>query len=139
VRFNPLTAGLGDADPNAVFQDQPFAFAPELTVTAAATYVQPIGDNLQALFYLDTRWNDGYRTQTLSRAPNGATDNDAFAIFNGRVGIGSQDERWSVEFWGRNLTDEYYFVGAFSPPLQNDYVVYPNEPATYGVTIRARY
>jgi iron complex outermembrane recepter protein len=139
VRFNPLTAGLGDADPNAVFQDQPFAFAPELTVTAAATYVQPIGDNLQALFYLDTRWNDGYRTQTLSRAPNGATDNDAFAIFNGRVGIGSQDERWSVELWGRNLTDEYYFVGAFSPPLQNDYVVYPNEPATYGVTIRARY
>ncbi|WP_167755719.1 TonB-dependent receptor [Vitreimonas flagellata] len=139
VRFNPLTAALGDADPNAVFSGQPFAFAPELTVTAAATYVQPIGDNLQALFYIDTRWNDGYRTQTLSREPNGATDNGEFAIFNGRVGIGSQDERWSVELWGRNLFDESYFVGAFSPPLQNDYVVYPNEPATYGLTIRARY
>ena len=153
VRFNPLTACTDGTqavsclvdptpnpdDPNAVFSGQPFAFAPEITVTAAATYVQPIGDNLQALFYLDTRWNDGYRTQTLGREPNGATDNDAFAIFNGRVGIGSQDERWSVEFWGRNLFDESFIVGAFQPPLQTSYVIYPNEPATYGLTIRARY
>lgn len=153
VRFNPLTACTDGTDavacsvdptpnpndPNAVFSGQPFAFAPELTATAAITYIQPIGANLQALFYLDTRWNDGYRTQTLGREPNGATDNDAFAIFNGRVGIGAQDESWSLEFWGRNLFDEYYFVGAFQPPLQDSYVIYPNEPATYGVTLRARY
>jgi len=139
VRFNPLTAGLGDADPNAVFVGQPLAFAPELTVTGAIAYEMPLMGDIRALFYLDGRWTGEHRTQTLARDPLGRTDNDAFAIFNGRVGIGPDNERWSVEFWGRNLTDEYYFVGAFQPPLQNSYVVYPNEPQTYGVTLRARY
>ncbi|MEZ5996348.1 MAG: TonB-dependent receptor [Hyphomonadaceae bacterium] len=139
VRFNPLTVGLGSADPNAVFQGQPVAFAPEWTVTGAVAYQMPLGGDMHALFYLDGRWNSEFRTQTLARDPLGRTDNDAFAIFNGRIGFGPDDERWSVEFWGRNLFDEYYFVDAFQPPLQNSFVVYPNEPRTYGVTIRASY
>jgi outer membrane receptor protein involved in Fe transport len=146
VDFN--APGVADPfDRNKVFSGTPFAFAPEWTVTGGITYVQPLMANLRALFYLDGRWNDGYRTQTLSREPNGATDNDAYAIFNGRIGIGPDDQRWSIEFWGRNLTDETYYVGAFVPPLQDsssnptfaNYVVYPNEPQTYGVTLRARY
>jgi iron complex outermembrane receptor protein len=73
-------------------------------------------------------------------ARNPVTDNDSYAIFNGRVAFGPQDKRWAVEFWGRNLTDETYYVGAFQPPLQDGtFVVYPNEPQTYGVTLRARY
>ena len=155
VRFNPNTACVlgGTAvncsvagstpnpnDLNAVFSGQPFTFAPEWTVTGGIAYEQPLGGNLRALFYLDARWNDGYRTQTLSRDPLGRTDNDAFAIFNGRIGIYPEDERWSVEFWGRNLTDEFYYVGAFMPPLQDDtFVVFPNEPQTYGLTLKARY
>jgi outer membrane receptor protein involved in Fe transport len=139
VRFNPLTAALGPNDPNAVFADQPLAFAPEWTVTGGVFYEQPIGADLRAIFYLDARWQDEYRTQTLNRDPLGRTDNQAFAIVNGRIGVGPDNERWSVEVWGRNLTDETYFVGAFVPPLQNSFVVFPNEPATYGVTLRARY
>jgi len=138
VRFNPLTAALGDADPNAVFAGTPLSLVPELTVTGGIGYEVPLGSNLSALFYVDARWNSEYRTQTLARNP--VTDNEAFAIFNGRIGIGPEDDRWSVEFWGRNLTDETYYVGAFSPPLQDGtYVVYPNEPATYGITLRASY
>jgi iron complex outermembrane recepter protein len=134
VVFNPL-----DPIPNTVSSGDPFSFAPEWTVTGGVAYETPISGNLRALFYLDGRWNDGYRTQTLNREPNGATDNGSYAIFNGRIGIGPEDQRWSVEFWGRNLTDETYYVGAFVPPLQNSFVVYPNEPQTYGVTVRARY
>ncbi len=124
---------------NTVTQGDPLAFAPEWVATGAFAYEMPLGNDLRALFYIDGRWNSGYRTQTLNRDPLGRTDNDAFAIFNGRVGIGPQNERWSIEFWGRNLFDESYFVGSFAPPLQNSLVVYPNEPQTYGVTISARY
>jgi outer membrane receptor protein involved in Fe transport len=134
VVFNPL-----DPVPNTVSSGQPFAFAPEWVTTGSITYEMPLGGDMRALFYLDGRWNSEYRTQTLARDPLGRTDNGSFAIFNGRIGIGPQNERWSVELWGRNLTDEFYYVGAFQPPLQNSYVIYPNEPATYGVTIRARY
>ena len=130
---------MGASDPNAVFAGDPLALSPEWTATAAIAYEMPLGGDMRALFYLDGRWNSEYRTQTLGRDPLGRTDNEAYATFNGRVGIGPQDERWSVEFWGRNLTDEFYYVGAFQATLQNTYVIYPSEPQTYGVTLRARY
>ncbi|MEZ5958747.1 MAG: TonB-dependent receptor [Hyphomonadaceae bacterium] len=139
VRFSPLTAGLGANDPNAVFAGDALALSPEWTATAAIAYTMPLGADLRALFYLDSRWNSEDRTQTLGRDPLGRTDNEAFAVFNGRIGIGPDDERWSVEFWGRNLTDEFYYVGAFQATLQNTIVIYPSEPQTYGVTLRARY
>jgi outer membrane receptor protein involved in Fe transport len=134
VVFNTL-----DPVPNTVQSGTPLSFAPEWVATGAVSYEVPLGGDLGALFYLDGRWNSEYRTQTLARHPSGITDNQAFAVFNGRIAVGPQDERWSVEFWGQNLTDEYYFVGAFAPPLQNSLVVFPNEGRTYGVTLRARY
>jgi iron complex outermembrane recepter protein len=135
VVFNTL-----DPTPNTVVAGTPFAFAPELVTTGAIQYEMPLGGDLRALFYLDGRYNDGYRTQTLNRDPLGRTDNEGFAIFNGRIGIGPTSEHWSLELWGRNLTDEFYYVGAFVPPLQSGtFVIYPNEPLTYGVTLRARY
>jgi iron complex outermembrane receptor protein len=132
VVFNTL-----DPVPNTITSGDPLSFAPEWVATGAIAYQMPLGGNLAALFYLDGRWNSGYRTQTLNRSA--ATDNDAFAIFNGRVGIGPQDERWSLEFFGQNLTDEFYYVGGFAPPLQNSRVIFPNEPQTYGVSLRLQY
>ncbi|MGD9981297.1 MAG: TonB-dependent receptor [Hyphomonadaceae bacterium] len=146
VSFNALTLAAScptptpcSADPNSVVSGDPLSFAPEWTVTGAISYTIPIGETLQTMFYLDGRWVSEYRTQTLGRDPAGRTDNEAFALFNGRISLGPQDERWSLELWGQNLTDELYYVGAFSPPLQNSYVVYPNVPATYGVTMRLQY
>jgi outer membrane receptor protein involved in Fe transport len=139
VRFSPLTAPLGAADPNAVFSGEELSFAPKWVVTGGINYELPLGSNFHAMFYLDGRWNDGYRTQTLSRDPLGRTDNSAFAIFNARVGVGPSDDHWSVELWARNLTDEFYYVGAFSPPLQNSYVIFPSEPRTVGIELRGRW
>jgi outer membrane receptor protein involved in Fe transport len=134
VVFNPI-----QPTGNTVTAGDPLAFAPEWVATGSITYEMPLGGDIRALFYLDGRWNSDYRTQTLARDPLGRTDNVAFAIFNGRIGIGPENERWSVEFWGQNLTDELYYIGAFVPPTQNGFAVYPNEPQTYGVTLRARY
>jgi outer membrane receptor protein involved in Fe transport len=132
VVFNPF-----DPVPNTVNSGDPLSFAPEWVVTGAIAYRVPLGANFGALFYVDGRWNSEYRTQTLSR--QAITDNESFAIFNGRIGIGPTNERWSVEFFGQNLTDEFYFVGAFAPPLQDSRVVFPNEPRTYGVQVRLQY
>jgi len=50
----------------------------------------------------------------------------------------------------RNLTDEYYSIGAFAVPEQSLYLgatdsvegvfaAYPNEPRTVGLTLRTRW
>jgi len=132
VVFNTL-----DPVPNTVNAGTTLSFAPEWVATGAIAYRVPVSDNLGVLFYVDGRWNSEYTTQTLSR--EASTDNDSFAVFNGRIGIGPQDERWSVELFGQNLTDEFYFVGGFAPPLQNSRVIFPNEPRTYGVSLRLQY
>ncbi len=132
VVFNTLTP-VG----NTITAGDPLAQSPEWVASGAMTYEMPLGDNLRALFYLDGRWNSEYRTHTLNRNP--ITDNKAFAIINGRVGIGNPNGRWAIELWGRNLADEFFHVGGFIATLQNTAVVYPSEPATYGITLRARY
>ncbi|MBL8551462.1 MAG: TonB-dependent receptor [Hyphomonadaceae bacterium] len=135
VVFNPLSPAA-----NTIFAGDPLTFAPEWTVTSAATFEVPVSESLKALFYVDGRYNSEYRTQTLNREPSGATDQDGFALFNMRAGIGNIDDHWAIEVWGRNITDEFYYVGAFQPPLQDGtYVVYPSEPRTWGVTLRARF
>jgi outer membrane receptor protein involved in Fe transport len=134
VVFNTL-----DPAPNTVTAGDPLSFAPEWVVTGGISYEVPLPGSMRALFYLDGRWNSEYRTQTLNRNPSGITDNESFAIFNGRIGIGPESERWSIDIWGQNLTDEFYFIGSFAPPLQNSTVIYPSAPRTWGVTVRARY
>ena len=132
VVFNPFDPG-----PNTVSAGDPLAQSAKWVVTGGVSYEVPITSEYRALFYLDGRWNDGYRVQTLARNP--ASDNQAYTVFNGRISFGPQSEHWSIDLWGQNLTDELWNIGAFQPPLQNTTVIYPSAPRTYGVTIRARY
>jgi iron complex outermembrane receptor protein len=127
--------------------------APEWTVTGSANYRIPIGSHYVNLFGT-ARYVSDYTVQTLSRNP--ITDNDAFAIFDARISFGPEDERWSIEAFAKNLTDEYFNVGGFGAPERtlpsslfggdnqaaqeaSNYLVYPNAPRTVGLMIRARY
>jgi outer membrane receptor protein involved in Fe transport len=73
-------------------------------------------------------------------------------VFNGRIAFGTRDERWSLELWGQNLTDEDYYQVVFDAPLQNVTSATPGAlpttdalnaflgaPRTYGVTLRAKF
>ena len=85
---------------------------------------------------------------------------DAFTVVNGRISLGSDDERWAVDVWAQNLTDEEYVQVAYNSPLQGTAfhsTVQPNgtyynqaldtqgisaflgAPRTYGVTLRVKY
>jgi outer membrane receptor protein involved in Fe transport len=43
---------------------------------------------------------------------------EGFGTVNGRISIGSEDERWTLEAWAQNLTDEEYIQVGFNGPLQ---------------------
>ncbi|MES1200561.1 MAG: TonB-dependent receptor [Pseudomonadota bacterium] len=124
-----------------VSKGQQFAQAPKWSATTSFTYTQPLGDGLQALFYLDGRYNSEYPTQTIPPIiPE--SHQSAYTILNARVGIGAENGRWSLEGWVHNLTDKFYQIGAFGVPEQSGlgvYATYPNEPRTFGITLRARY
>jgi outer membrane receptor protein involved in Fe transport len=89
---------------------------------------------------------------------------DAFTTVNGRISIGSEDERWTLDLWAQNLTDEKYVQVAYNAPLQGSafqstvqaggsnpgtfynqaldtqtYDAYLGQPRTYGATLRFKY
>ncbi len=132
VHINPLVAS------DTILAGTQLAGAAKWTGTGSVTYTLPLGNDLQALFYADGRYTSPYPVQTLSRNP--LSDNDAYTIYNARIGIGRQDDRWSFEVWAHNITNQYYNIGAFGVPEQTGTLdVYPSEPRTWGATLRLRY
>ncbi|MET0181936.1 MAG: TonB-dependent receptor [Caulobacterales bacterium] len=143
--YNATTQLGGDTLREGTRMDQ----IPEWTVTGNIGYSQPIGAGLAINAYLDGRWMSDYPVMSIGRNP--ITDNESFAIFNARLGIGAESGRWAFDIFVRNLTDEFYFVDAFGAPERtlpssvdptgagSNYNAYPNEPRTIGATLRARF
>ena len=91
---------------------------------------------MRSFAYLDARWQS--KSNVSFSASVGPThEQEAYATFNGRVGLGSQSESWTLEVWGRNLTDENAWAMTGAGTLQPGTVQgYGIEPRTYGATLR---
>jgi iron complex outermembrane receptor protein len=126
----PLTLAqrLGDAR---------LAYAPLWSSTFAGAYETPIGGGLMFRASLSGKYTSQYNTgSNLDRRKI----QDSLTIWNGRVGVGSEDDRWTVEAWAQNLTDEDYVQVVVDQPLQSGtYAAFLGAPLTAGVTLRAKF
>jgi len=111
--------------------------APEWSVTAAITWDIPLTDTFGARLYLDARYDTEYRTQALGRNP--ISDQPDTLTMNARLSLANINDYWSVELWGRNLTDEFIAGGFNAPPQSGTVGAFVNEPRTYGITVRLRH
>jgi len=132
--------------------------AAKYVATAGISWTPPIGSSgMSALVYLDTRLQSDTNTGSNLDIEK---EQDAFAVFNGRIGLFGRDRRWGIELWGQNLFNkQYYQIGA-DMPLQGSgsfravaapaasghpgtanklFVGFPGEPRTYGVTLRGQF
>ncbi|MHA6288202.1 TonB-dependent receptor [Maricaulis sp. CAU 1757] len=115
---------------------QNFSLAPEWYASGSVTYNGDFDNGMMWLAHLDGRWMSEQNTGS-DLDPEKVQD--AYAIFNGRVGIGAGDESWSLELWGRNLFDEDYIQVGFDGPFQpGSFNAFLGQPRTYGLTLRAR-
>ena len=133
------------------------SFAPEWSSTGSINYDRSFAGGLRAGFSLAAKYSSEYNTGS-DLLPYKAQD--AFTILNGRITVGTDDERWTAEFWVQNLTDEEYVQVAyngflqgsgFSSVAQPDGTFYSpasdsqtidaflGAPRTYGATLRIRY
>ena len=56
-----------------------------------------------------------------------------------QLDIATQDGKWKVSFYGKNVTDEVYRLAQTAvPQLGQNYVVY-GAPRTYGVSITRQF
>lgn len=137
------------------------SFAPDFTATLGFNFDRSIGNGLRAGFSLSGKYSSEYNTGS-DLLP--AKMQEAFSLFNGRISLGSEDERWTLEVWGQNLTDEEYYQVVFNAPLQGSpfvstlqtsgqyagtfynpaadtttYNAFLGAPRTFGATLRFKY
>ncbi|VXB72522.1 TonB-dependent receptor [Brevundimonas sp. G8] len=135
------------------------SFAPEWSVTGALAFDRSLGGGLRGGFNLSAKYSTEYNTGS-DLLPY--KNQDAFTVVNGRISIGSEDERWTVDLWAQNLLQEEYTQVGFAAPLQGTafantttpqadgtfynmatdtatYNAYLGAPRTYGVTLKVKY
>lgn len=142
-------------NPNLYFiQDRQLTSSPEWTFGGAVNYETAVNERGTLLkTYLDFRYVSEYNTGS-NLDPR--KEQNEYTLVNARVALSTADERWSIELWGRNLTDQRYAQITFDAPLQGDspqlvsngaggFVPRPitsqlgafvGEPQMYGITIR---
>jgi len=153
--FNPASPSL----PDKVCGIQ-LTNAPPWTVNLGGVYTLPLvqastvglpefmgGGDVMASFYLNWQWKDERRAGTttggVSAAPGGSEMPDARIqqasnTLDMRVSLHSEDYRWSIEGWGRNLTDTRTSSVLFAVPLRTGATgSFIDPPRMYGFTVRA--
>lgn len=124
--------------------------APDWTVVFGGTFEQPVSDRLGMFISGNARYESERRTSTLPTEvlrpdlPLPGDIQEANIRVNLRVGIGTEDDRWTLELWGNNVFDERVRTGTFTVPLRGALgnrarASFVQEPATYGLTARTRF
>jgi iron complex outermembrane recepter protein len=122
------------------------SFAPEWSASLSATYEQPIGNSLLLRSNIGARYTSEYNTGS-NLDPRKIQD--AMTLVNARLGFGAADEKWMVELWALNVTDEEYYQVLFDATLQGSSTApgasqstlngFLGAPRTYGVTARFKF
>jgi outer membrane receptor protein involved in Fe transport len=146
-------------DPNnalVLLPGSQLSLAPKYSASASLTYEHPVGDSLKARFNIGAKYSSKYNTGSDLFPPK---EQKGYTVVNGRIAIGSQDDKWAVELWGQNLFDEEYTQVAFNGFLQGTsglsaanatygatgfpdtitYDAFLGAPRTYGVTLRSKF
>lgn len=143
IEYKDYTTGSAtQAQKNAGQQVQdlsgkPVVFTSDVNYSGTVSYTAQLNDQID--FNAVTSYS--YRSEYFTGQDNDPiTEQDAFWLFNLSVGLAAQDETWSVDLWGKNITDEEVYnivYDAFSQA--NTYNAWVNEPRTFGVTGRYRF
>lgn len=113
------------------------SFAPAWSGNLSATYEWNVGSRYLGRFNIGAKYTSDYNTGS-DLDPEKMQD--AYTLLNARLGFGSRDRRWGVEFWGQNLTNETYKQVGIDAPIQaGSWNAFLGAPRTYGMTVRFSY
>ncbi|MFN3856515.1 MAG: TonB-dependent receptor [Caulobacter sp.] len=126
--------GINSAGLPQNFDGRPFLYSPEWQTSLTLAYDGPLTEAFDLQAAVNWRW------QSESHADlegNPLFEIPEYGLLNASVGLGATSGRWSVQLWGRNLADEYYWSAVSSNA--NTVVRFPGMPRTFGVSLSLRY
>jgi len=129
-----LDADIGDNDIPTVEDGNTLTRSPEHSASAAAQYVFPVGELGKVLLRADYAWQDKIYFQPENYQ---LSAQDSYGLLHMRVAL-QADTGWELALWGKNLTDEDYWVHGFDSSFGSDLggSVIQGEPRMWGVSGR---
>lgn len=130
---------------------QPLTNAPKFSGVAGITYDGPINSSGWGLlanmnvYYSGDRRTSTTPTETAAPfAPLPFDYQEAYFKINARLGFSSPNDRFAVELWGLNLSNEITRGITANTPLRGgsgnrSRIAFLEEPRTYGVTVRTKF
>jgi iron complex outermembrane recepter protein len=111
--------------------------APLWTATGSFSYEKSLFNDFTGVAYIDFRY---VSSQTTGSNLEPTKIQPEYTLVNARLALRTPGDRWSLELWGRNITDKEYQQISFDVPLQqNARGAFLGDPVTYGATIRFDY
>jgi iron complex outermembrane receptor protein len=137
----PCTSKPLPAGGNQVSYDrsgQPLPRAPKWTLSGGFNYEREIGSNMKFGFGGDAVRTSSYIT---SEAGDPNTKQKAYWRLNANAKIGTADDKYTLAFYGRNLTNEYITVITNDKVLSTPGIVssYSIRPREIGVELIAKF
>ncbi|WP_417623134.1 TonB-dependent receptor [Parasphingorhabdus sp.] len=116
------------------FEGEAYPNTPKWQGSLAADYEFPVWGNVNGFLGA----NATMRSKTNGGLGEYAILNiDGYTLLDLRAGVGSDDDRWKLSIWGRNITDKYYWTNAYR--IADVSARFAGKPATYGATLSFRY
>jgi iron complex outermembrane recepter protein len=112
----------------------------EWSVSTSATYTHRFGDGISA--YIRGEYDYASRFQLTEQVPEKCPDGTNCGTtevntVNASIGVEDDNNGLEIMGWVRNLTKNNYYISAFPTVIQTgSFSAYPNQPRTYGVTLR---
>lgn len=113
------------------------SYAPLYSASTSLSYERELGADLKLRGTVSAKYTSAYNTGS-NLDP--LKIQDALTLVNARIGVGDADDRYTVELWAQNLTDEDYYQVVVDQPLQaGTYAGFLGAPRTFGVTVRTSF
>ncbi|WP_324261018.1 TonB-dependent receptor [Altererythrobacter sp. H2] len=116
------------------FKGEAFPNTPKWQWTVAADYAFPLSASLNGFVGANA---SGRSDANGALGENPILAIDGYTLLDLRAGIESEDERWKVTLWGRNVTNQYYWTNAYK--ISDVSARFAGMPATYGASLSFRY
>jgi len=121
--------------PNGAINDlsgRPLAGVPKFAFSLAGDVDQPIGDDYALYAHVDYAHRSSFYTTTQDSVYSIVKP---YGLTNARIGVRTEDGKWDLSVWARNLFNVDYFV-TLSPLNTGLITGLTGDPRTFGVTLR---
>ncbi|MCP5172315.1 MAG: TonB-dependent receptor [Porticoccaceae bacterium] len=131
------------------FSGDRLPFAPELTYSVGLDYRVPLDNGGELFFGANVRGQSdsdaaiGGDRISFPNTPQNSSfqkypfEMDGYTLLDLRAGYVTEDDKWKIMVWGKNVTDEYYWTSVI--PSSDNMARFAGRPATYGITLGYTY